>query len=564
MIQQTTEPVPEAASPKQQVTTRKLPKPSPSEQKEKPAPATNEEPVPADKLPENPNQAAVERQASKKNGDPQPANRSTKKASSASARKESAQAQLESETSMGENLPTDLWWLNNDANYGEAIVNFFGDRIRFLSDEDVWLVFENRKGWHRDTQGLLPHMVTEFAKDQIKKALQHLPKEKWGSFITAGNLSRVRNAIAVASHTPGVATTAEQVDSDPTLIGCQNGVLNLKTGEFSDFQKEHLVTRRLATAFDPAAKAPNFERFMEKVQPDPAMRRFLQRMAGYLLSGEIRDHALVFHYGTGANGKGTFLEHVLLTLWNDYGAKLTDSFVYVSKKATPPNLETAQLCGKRLALGEESQQGGKLNERLLKAISGGDRQKGRFHYLKFTEHQPTYKIQLVGNHLPRIQGTDDGIWRRFTVVHWSIQIPPGERDPKLKEKLKAELPGILNWCLEGYQSWDESGLNPPQSCLKATEAFREESDELMGFLTEETTPAEGSWIPKGELYQRYGSWADESGIKYRPSKNTLGGELLRRGWKEDYKTVKGIRTRVWLDRKFSSPLDSKKDHLHVA
>lgn len=564
MIPETTEPAPEAASQKLKVTVSKLPKPPPPAQKEKPAPATNEEPVLANKPLINPNQAVVERQASKKNGDPQLANGSTKKASSESARKESAQAHPKSETSMGENLPTDLWWLNNDANYGEAIVNVFGDRIRFLADEKVWLVFENRKGWQRDTQGLLPHMVTEFAKDQINKALQHLPKEKWGPFITAGNLSRVKNAIAVASHTPGVAITAEQVDSDPTLIGCQNGVLNLKTGEFSDFQKEHLVTRRLATDFDSVAKAPVFEGFMEKVQPDPAMRRFLQRLAGYLLSGEIRDHALVFHYGTGANGKGTFLEHVLLKLWNDYAAKLTDTFVYVSKKATAPDLETAQLCGKRLALGEESQQGGKLNERLLKAISGGDRQKGRFHYSNFTEYPPTYKVHLVGNHLPRIQGTDDGIWRRFTVVPWNIQIPPGERDPKLKEKLKAEFPGILNWCLEGYQSWDESGLNPPQLCLKVTEAFREESDELMGFLTEETTPAEGSWIAKGELYQRYTRWADESGIKYRPNKNTLGGELLRRGWKEEFKTVKGIRTRVWLDRKFSSPLDTPKPPPHAA
>lgn len=158
--------------------------------------------------------------------------------------------------------------------------------------------------------------------------------------------------------------------------------------------------------------------------------------------------------------------------------------MYASDRWHLPHLELANLCGRRFALGEENAESGKLNEALLKSITGGDRQKGRFHYGNYVEYFPTYKIALVGNHKPRIDGTDDGIWRRFLLIDWPVQIPIERRDPMLKDKLAAEMPGILNWCVAGARAWLADGLNPPESCKAATAAFRQGSDKLAEFLAE--------------------------------------------------------------------------------
>ncbi len=133
--------------------------------------------------------------------------------------------------------------------------------------------------------------------------------------------------------------------------GVQNGVVNLTTGTFQAHQREHLVTRRLAVSFDANATAPTWKKFLAEVQPEKAMQDFLQRLSGYALTGEIREYVLPFHYGIGANRKGTFLEHGLLNLAGDYGAKLTDSLVYVSDNGRLPHLELANLCGKQFAFG---------------------------------------------------------------------------------------------------------------------------------------------------------------------------------------------------------------------
>jgi len=165
-------------------------------------------------------------------------------------------------------------------------------------------------------------------------------------------------------------------------------------------------------------------------------------------------------------------------------------------------------------------------------MTGGDRQKGRFHYGNFVEYAPTYKIALVGNHKPRIDGTDDGIWRRFLLVDWKVQIPEEKRDTTLKDKLAAELPGILNWCIAGTRAWLACGLNPPASCRAATAAFRDNSDKLAEFIAENFTAAADSYCTKADVFAAYQQWANLQGIKCPMSKRALGVQLINRGWQE--------------------------------
>ena len=262
------------------------------------------------------------------------------------------------------------------------------------------------------------------------------------------------------------------------------------------------------------------------------MREFLQRLCGYSLTGEIREHVLPFHYGTGANGKGTFLEHGFLKLARDYGAKLTDSFVYASRHGTPPHLEIANLCGRRFALGEENSESGVLNERLLKAITGGDKVKGRFHYGNFVEYFPTYKTALVGNHDRVLMGLTTESGEDFYWWTGKFEIPEERRDATLKDKLAAEMSGILNWCIAGALAWLSGGLNPPTSCKAATAAFRDNSDKLAEFIADNFTTDAKSYCTKADAFSAYLKWANQQGIEHPMSKRALGFQLINRGWQE--------------------------------
>jgi putative DNA primase/helicase len=284
------------------------------------------------------------------------------------------------------------------------------------------------------------------------------------------------------------------------------------------------------------------------------MRAYLQRLTGYTLTGNIGEHLLPFHYGVGANGKGTFLEQTLFKILGTYAAKLTDSLVYVNRRGSEPWLEIAGLCGIRFALGEENEDGGSLNERLLKSMTGGDRQKGRFHYAPFFEFNPTAKIHLVGNHRPKIVGRDDGIWRRFRLVEWSVKIPEERRDLHLDQKIAAEFPGILNWLIEGALALGDRGTCPPSAVTAATDKLRQDSDAFGDFLREKTVEEPEGIITKAELYDLYKEYCDEQEIqdRYRSSKRKVGHLVIERGYDEcllheSKKAWRGLRARRMTD-----------------
>ena len=448
----------------------------------------------------------------------------------------------------------------SDIGYADAIVRRYGGTIRFCPDENCWLIFDPESGWHRDETKEIVDLVTKYARHLFVNALEAAKtmKEKEGEKLVAamvdlGNQRRMIPAIKIAESSRSIIIRANDLDSDLDLVGVQNGVINLRTGAFSKHSQHKLVTRRLCCSYAVGAEAPTWNRFLERVQPDPEMRAFLARLAGYCLHGEVKDHVLPFHYGAGANGKGTFLEQALLKVAGSYGAKLTDSIVYQSERGTTPYLEIAGLCGKRLALGEENSEGGKLNESLLKAITGGDRVKGRFHHKDFLEYSPTYKIQLVGNHKPRIAGTDEGIWRRFLLIDWPVEIPPEERDRDLSAKLAAEMPGILNWAIAGARDWLDNALRPPVSCKEATDKFRKQSDALSDFIPECFTEDPDGYVSKADAFTRYQAWANANGLKHPISKRSLGNALVNHGWNET--RVGKNRVDVWVGYKITIDLD---------
>jgi len=429
----------------------------------------------------------------------------------------------------------------NDIGFSDAFVTRHCSNVRFATDENLWLTFVPGEGWKRDTTGTaIRALSADFARELYAKALDRAKafEAQAGIKIVSeaaalGNSSRIRPMIGFAESNPAIAIGSHELDRAPFLVGVENGIVDLTDGQFSPHDELRLVTRRLATSFDQSATAPIFERFLEEVQPDENVRGFLQRWAGYCLTGAIREHVLPFHYGTGSNGKSIFLEHVLLRLLGSYGAKLSDSLIYATERGSQPFLEIAGLCGKRLAVGEENAAGAGLNENFLKSATGGDRQKGRYHYAGFIEYDPTAKLALVGNHRPRVEGRDHGFWRRFLLVDWPIRIPDERQDTALPEKLMAEMPGILNWCIAGAIAWQAEGLTPPNSCRAATEKFRTDSNVLAGFV-DLFHASEDGWITKANVFELYRRWAQEEGIPVNRqlSKRSLSFRLIEQGWLE--------------------------------
>jgi len=429
---------------------------------------------------------------------------------------------------------------NNDIGFSDAFVAKHKGTIRHSGNENLWLIFRPGEGWERDSGAGIQGVAVDYARDLYVTALEAAKQADAAtgakmiqSTVKLGNKVRLTPMLDIARCHRDISIGSEELDRNPFIVGTENGIVDLTTGTFSPHTEGQLVTRRLATTYDSTSTAPTFERFLSEVQPEQEMRDFLQRWAGYCLTGAIREHVLPFHFGTGSNGKSIFLEHVLLRLLGTYGAKLSDSLIYSNDRGNQPFLEIAGLCGKRLGIGEENQAGAGLNENFLKSASGGDKQKGRYHYADFITYEPTAKLALVGNHQPRVEGRDHGFWRRFLLVDWPVKIPTERQDGELPEKLRAEMPGILNWCIAGAQEWLRQGLKPPESCRIATEKFKASSDSLSGFSEMFEESADG-WITKAEVFDKYREWADGEGIQRNRqfTKRSLCFRLAERGWNE--------------------------------
>lgn len=433
--------------------------------------------------------------------------------------------------------PSPVAFKLDDTGNAERFVTQHGDDVRYDHSTGHWYIWAGTH-WRRDDDGAIQRRAKTTARaiyDEAATTAQAGNDDlaaqlaKWARASAAE--SRRNAMLSLARAELPIAITHDRLNTHDLLVNFQNGTLDLATGQLRPHDRGDLLTYVLPVDYDPAAVCPTWDTFLGRVMGgDGDLAGFLARAVGYTLSGLTTEQCLFFLYGRGANGKSTFIETVM-ALMGDLGHKARAQILMAEERGRVPN-EIAALAGKRFVVASELADGGRLNEGLVKDLTGGDSMSARFLYGEPFTFKPTFKLWLYGNHKPTIAGTDDGIWRRVRLIPFTVQIPEKERDATLPAKLRAELPGILAWAVRGWQDFQRHGLGTPAAVTQATAEYRAESDIMGQFLDERCIMQAGATAEAGKLYAAYTTWATENGL--RPMSNVrFAKSLSERGLAKD-------------------------------
>jgi putative DNA primase/helicase len=334
----------------------------------------------------------------------------------------------------------------------------------------------------------------------------------------------------------------DQFDRDTFLFNAQNGTIDLRTGGLKPHDKNDLITKISPAKyilnegeepgcgqFDLSEVAPLWAKFLCRVtNDDPELMSFLQRAAGYALTGDTSEHCLFFLHGDGRNGKSVFLNTLEYVL-GDYGSVARPDVLMAKKYGDGIPNEIAALVGVRFVSTTETGSGKRFAEAMLKQYTGGDTISARFLHAEFFTFKPQFKIFLASNHKPVIRGQDVAIWERIYLIPFTAYIPPEERDKRLGEKLKKEADGILRWAVEGCLMWQRDGLNPPDIVRAATEEYKREMDVLAEFIEDRCYLNATARATSAAMRKEYLDWCESNGEKYPIYQREFKAEMERRG-----------------------------------
>ncbi|MEI6310446.1 MAG: phage/plasmid primase, P4 family, partial [bacterium] len=404
-----------------------------------------------------------------------------------------------------------------DLGNARRLVERHGQDLHFVFSWRHWLVWDGLS-WKEDSSGEAPRRAKETALS-IGQAALDLPDSRQREMLlaharTSESVPRLEAMLASAASESGIPLAPDKLDADPFLLNVANGTLDLRSGTLRAPRREDLLSKTAPVAYQPEAEAPTWMTFLDRVTGgNLELCGFLQRIAGYCLSGDMRARCFFILYGRGANGKSTFLS-TLLGMLGDYGQQgAAQTFIAIRGERVRNDL--ASLRGARLVATMETEEGQRLATALVKQITGGDRLRARFLFAEEFDFQPQCKLFFATNAKPEIRDLGPAMWERVRLIPFGVTIPQEERDPLLLEKLRAEWPGILAWAVRGCRLWlDEGGmLLPPGEVAEATEGYREEMDRLVPFLDDCCLLGPEKQVNSKDLYAAYRRWCEESGEK---------------------------------------------------
>jgi putative DNA primase/helicase len=345
----------------------------------------------------------------------------------------------------------------------------------------------------------------------------------------------------LARFSEGIPVQSKDLDSNPWMLNCLNGTIDLKVGKCRPHRREDLITKLVPVEYDECAECPTWEKALQEIlNEDEDLIRFFHKAIGYSLTGDVSEQCLFMMYGTGANGKSTLLVPVREIL-SDYHCK-TGTDTLLEKEPGGPTNDIARLRGARFVTAIEVKLNGKLAEALVKELTGGDTVTARFLHKEFFEYVPQFKLWVACNHLPYVDGQDYGIWRRMRLIPFKVQFkdaddPEGPyKDTMLLDKLRLEYQGILTWMVKGCLLWQAEGLGEPIAVKEATEKYRCDMDVLADFFDECCLIGMNYRVKLSALHLRYMEWSKARGERYSIPKRAFSQRLEERGIFQKYKS----------------------------
>jgi putative DNA primase/helicase len=397
-----------------------------------------------------------------------------------------------------------------DLGNAERFVDQNHRSVRWCDPWGQWVLW-NGKVWERDIRKFIFRLAQTTVRTIYSEAAKVDDESQRKAIVKHGLSSESQNRTGnmLEAAKPLLAITPSEFDQFPMQLNVRNGIVDLTTGELSSHDPSKYHTKMTDIDFLPNVESPAWKNFLKVVTSgDQSVERFLQIAVGYSLTGLIDAHCFFFLYGSGANGKSTFVETLRKLAGSYYSHTSIEGLLAPIGNSGQANPHVANLAGSRLVVASEIPDSMKVNEALIKDLTGGDIVTARYLYGNPFAFRPNHKLWMFGNYRPRITGVDTGIWRRVKIIPFNAIIPEKERRPmsELLTEFEMEMPGILNWAIQGCLEWQRIGLDIPASVNEAIIEYRADQDVLSQFLLEKCRTGSAYKVRKDYLYQTFIAW----------------------------------------------------------
>ena len=419
----------------------------------------------------------------------------------------------------------------DDTGNAKRFIDRIGDFVKYNFENNKWVIW-NEKYWQVDIKNQIKRyaemIVEEMRIEASQETNEGLRKEMIRNVKKASNSSGKKALLEEAQHLENIPTVNNDYDQDDFYLNTMSGVVDLNSGEIIDHNKDLLMSKIIPykVVFD--QKPTKWLNFLDDIfLKDQEMIDFIQKAIGYTLTGSIREQSMFLAFGEGNNGKSVFLD-VLSRMMSDYGMTAqVESLLERKGGSSNHTADLARLKGARFVTTGENNQGTKINEGLVKQLTGGEKITARFLYGQEFEFYPNFKIWLATNHKPIIRGNDKGIWRRIIAIPFTYQVPSHKINRDLIYELQQEIPMILAWAIEGCLKYKKEGLKIPKVIQEANKDYRKEMDIIQTFLDENVDYVDNALCGAKELYVEYDQWSQVN-KEYQMSSTIFGRELGKR------------------------------------
>jgi putative DNA primase/helicase len=425
--------------------------------------------------------------------------------------------------------------LITEGSVADAFSRAHRDDFRFDHDAGSWFMWTGAC-WQKERTRRAYRWAHELARQRAKDG----GNDK--AIVQAGRAAFAAGVERITQSDPALAVTSDVWDANPWLLGTPSGTIDLRTGDIRSAAQKDFIAKQTAVTPAAAPDCPLWDQFLlDATANDAALVRFLRQWCGYMLTGDTREHALLFIFGPGGNGKSVFLNTVAGIL-AEYG-KVAAMETFVASQSDRHPTDLAMLKDARMVSASETEDGRAWAETRIKQLTGGDPISARFMRQDFFTFVPVFKLVVIGNHKPVLRNVDEAARRRFNVVPFVHT--PSAPDRRLEMKLRAEWPGILRWMIEGGLDWQRHGLVRPQAVLDATAEYFSEQDSVRQWIEDCCDTGRNVSDTAANLFKSWTDYALANGEK--PGSSKWFAQVLTRHGCEQVKRLPGSRTvRGWL------------------